>query len=345
MMSGSSLMSGQVAVEIFFVISGFYMSLILRTKYQYRPGTFFLNRALRLYPAYALVLLMTWAWTAVIWLYLGHLPASGTSDAYAAMSSWQSAAITFSNLTMIGQDVLRLLYYKIGSGFYFMHASPFDTSGAYVGDSADGAKWVGEFQKIGQAWSLGIEVWFYALAPMLVRLRARSLLAIAILSFGLRGAMRTGDATSFFAYFFFPANLGFFLIGILLDRWTKALSMPRSAAQIALPLAFSYSIICSTAFPASDWLQYALILLIPSLFTLTKKSHWDGEIGNLSYPVYLCHGLVIGTLTTVHVRSALIAIVATILLSAAIYRLLECPIDTYRQEIVRRSKEAAHVPA
>jgi hypothetical protein len=54
----------------------------------------------------------------------------------------------------------------------FMHASPFDQSGIYVGDAPDGAKWVGEFQWIGQAWSLAIEAWFNMLIPFFVRLRS-----------------------------------------------------------------------------------------------------------------------------------------------------------------------------
>ena len=48
------------AVQCFFVISGFYMSLVLNGKYG--PGTYWLfvsNRILRLWPSYLIVLLLS----------------------------------------------------------------------------------------------------------------------------------------------------------------------------------------------------------------------------------------------------------------------------------------------
>src|SRR5450759_1833879 len=53
---------GQVAVQSFYIISGFYMSLILNEKYVGKNKSyklFITNRFLRLYPIYWTVLLLT----------------------------------------------------------------------------------------------------------------------------------------------------------------------------------------------------------------------------------------------------------------------------------------------
>ncbi|HEX6001564.1 MAG TPA: acyltransferase family protein, partial [Hyphomicrobiaceae bacterium] len=55
---GFLLLPGNLAVELFFIISGFYMSWVLTEKYDTKTwggiGTFYQNRFLRLWPAFAL---------------------------------------------------------------------------------------------------------------------------------------------------------------------------------------------------------------------------------------------------------------------------------------------------
>src|SRR3954451_14766869 len=54
--------TSDVAVQSFFVISGFYMALVLNEKYG--PGCYWLfisNRLLRLWPTYAVVLVLSFA--------------------------------------------------------------------------------------------------------------------------------------------------------------------------------------------------------------------------------------------------------------------------------------------
>ena len=53
---------GPIAVQAFFVLSGFLMTLVMHTSYDYSPsgfGRFWLNRILRLYPIYIVSLLLT----------------------------------------------------------------------------------------------------------------------------------------------------------------------------------------------------------------------------------------------------------------------------------------------
>ena len=90
------------------MISGFYMSLILRSKYR-DVGTSYFNRFLRLYPAYSLITVMTVVMFGATWLYLGRIPTNTWMVYYADMAPWQAASIVLSNWTMVGQDVLRAL--------------------------------------------------------------------------------------------------------------------------------------------------------------------------------------------------------------------------------------------
>jgi len=59
---GSTLVGGKIAVQSFYIISGFYMSLILNEKYVGKFNSYFLflsNRFLRLFPIFWVVLILT----------------------------------------------------------------------------------------------------------------------------------------------------------------------------------------------------------------------------------------------------------------------------------------------
>jgi peptidoglycan/LPS O-acetylase OafA/YrhL len=55
---GKLMPPGDIAVQLFFIISGFYMALILNTKYKSHTLAFYKNRFLRLYPIYFFVLIV-----------------------------------------------------------------------------------------------------------------------------------------------------------------------------------------------------------------------------------------------------------------------------------------------
>ena len=159
-----TLIPGNLAVEVFFSISGFYMSLILTEKYRERT-TFYFNPFLRLYPVYLIVCLGTWVWFFIAWIYIGRIPTNSWVEAYQQMSWWQLASLIASNWTMVGLDLPSLFHFKGQEGFLLFHFPA-------AADAPDGAKWAGEFRTIGQAWSIGVEIWFYLLAPFLVALRS-----------------------------------------------------------------------------------------------------------------------------------------------------------------------------
>src|SRR5277367_117835 len=72
---GIGLVQGMRAAEMFFVLSGFYMALVLHEKYN-RPGSwrlFLQQRFLRLYPTYFLILVFCLTAYGVLYLATGKL--------------------------------------------------------------------------------------------------------------------------------------------------------------------------------------------------------------------------------------------------------------------------------
>jgi len=229
--------SGEWAVRVFFVISGFYMSLALSSKYG-DARTFWLNRALRLYPTYLLFVLIYWAWYFFTWMWLHKPPYGDWQVRYAAMEWWQAGLLVISNWTMIGQDIPCLFNFSPVTGF------------TYPGSPDALVDWAGRLRTIRPAWSLGTEAWFYLLVPFLVRLRTLHLLAIGTLSFST-----FLFAPVFIAQFSLPTNLQFFIVGMLSFRHsTLSMTFFKATAKrrfdqflgnLSYPIYISHSIIAA----------------------------------------------------------------------------------------------------
>src|SRR5581483_5970412 len=92
------LLHGSVAVVCFFVISGFYMAMVLTEKYD-SCGQFYLARLVRLYPAYIamLVALVAWYWLRI-------------PDFFSPRSPF----LWMMNLFVFGQDLYELMNNIVG---------------------------------------------------------------------------------------------------------------------------------------------------------------------------------------------------------------------------------------
>ena len=328
--------AGGEAVQLFFVISGFYMALILEKKY-HRAPLFYSNRLLRLYPSYALVLVASIAWFLLDWAYIHHRPPPlWIADADRQMQWWQWTALQFSNLTMLGLDIPSLFHWKAGEGFLFMH---------FRADAApDGAQWMGWYPWVRQAWSIGSEIWFYLSIPFIVRWRPSAQIGLAILSCALMIYLgRFWPLTGFF----FPANLWLFLSGALLFKCYRA--RPNWLTLIPGELALLYILVAGVlvGLVENSMMHVAILasiaITIPILFQAFGSRQWDQRIGELSYPVYLVHLLVIGVLAaSLHLQSELLDVPVTLAVSYLLVRFIETPVDAYRQ---RRVSDAATVAA
>jgi peptidoglycan/LPS O-acetylase OafA/YrhL len=99
---------GQVPVELFYIISGFYMALVLNEKYV-GPGSgraFYANRMLRLLPAYWVMACVA----LVIYLYIYFVTGGGfiawIVELAGKAATWKALWFSVSNTLLVGIDWL-----------------------------------------------------------------------------------------------------------------------------------------------------------------------------------------------------------------------------------------------
>jgi peptidoglycan/LPS O-acetylase OafA/YrhL len=264
---------GTNSVEIFFLISGFYIALILDKTYKSKK-MFYLNRALRLYPIYLIVCFC---------VILTALFREGVAQNLFGYSPFVLAISTFSNLTMIGIDWL-MFFDTANGGIHF-------TGSVVSGDRMRDLLWVAP------AWSLGIEITFYALAPYLCKVRSKFLLALIGAIIVCRLSFNQSSlnfAESPFDSRFFPFELPFFLTGILLYRFKRD-----SKFEFKLPLRYVYLLLVA-CFIIFDFVRQKFdlsrvssmsILIFATIVVvlLCENNEFDRKLGEISYPIYISH--------------------------------------------------------
>jgi len=332
------LFGGTNAVEIFFMLSGFYMALVLDGKYGTASwteiSTFYLSRFFRLWPTFLLTTLAGYALWLVHYVRLGHAPmAAGPIMEWAGVPF--AIAARFSNVFMIGQDVPSWFHVSEAGGLRLTFGMPWTLP--------DGSLWAGYAREIGPAWSIGTEIWFYLLAPFLMRARSAALLVLAAAGLGLRYYMV--EMRGLTGYFFFPTQLPLFLAGALAYR-ARDTTFLKHRAMALLPLIVVLGWTAAQWVVSIDrmfnWAFYLVIALgLPALFASTKDYARDRTIGELSYPVYIVHMLLAGLLSATLRRWNLTATGELLLLlvlpvSYAIFQFVERPVDRWRQTIATR---------
>lgn len=285
---GMEMVQGNAAVECFFIISGFYMAMILTETYSGQPGNFFKARILRIFPMYWMVLA-----TAVIGLWM-----RGYQPDVSPMSAGTWLAVVASNVLLFTQDVFQFL--QVGQDGSLL----LDLSRSQSG------KTTGLFP-VPQAWTLALEVTFYLVAPLLVKVRTRWLILIMLASFGLREAHLYLMIFDAWTYYFFPFQVGFFVAGMVSYRLRGFLAIGhRPAIGIAAIVVTSVMIFLGDAPRINSLLYLTVAVSLPAIFSASRGWNWDNAVGQLSYPIYLCHIEVITFWAGANPRAALIASVA-----------------------------------
>lgn len=332
-------MGAGLAVQGFFVVSGFYMALVLDGKYR-STRLFHSNRLLRLAPTYFVMMAI-----AGLALFGFGVTATATPEIFRAAYGHPltAAVMVFENLFVLGQELL--YWMRLGED----GALSFDLSGNGLPSETSAVGW--QALLVPQSWSLSMELMFYALAPFLARLSWRWLAAIAAASVALRLAGHALPVEyGLWQGRFFPTALFLFVFGMLGYRLSPlARRAPKLLGRL-MALATLALIVGLPMLPLANeqgrWLVYvALALATPFVFEAFRHSALDRWIGDLSYPMYLCH-LVIVALVLIYEPpfAAWTAIAATLLLSALLLVLVEQPVDRWRQRRAGATREPAAAP-
>lgn len=348
---------GDIAVRVFFVISGFYMALILSEKY--REDTprgrwlFYSNRALRIYPllwiALAFELGVTALFVAAGHVYTGNhwLP---PVQLLAEHGNWGALAVlAITQVTSLGVDVV-----------YLFNVTPEGAMVPYTGVAQTGGYRGWSLFPMGQLWTVSCELLFYLCAPWLNRLRTRWLclgLVASILAAYLIYRVLPKPVASVASGFLCVMQGTCFLAGMLSyrltkTRWMQAPGAVRWGCVVALAAGLAgFSYLSQYHYGRASLALYAVAALaLPFLFQASASSSWDRHLGDLSYPVYLLHVTVIrageawglntwlGTSAGGKLGFALLAAGVTCLLAAVLVRMVDSRIDAWRQ---RRLTQAA----
>lgn len=338
---GAYLMTGgPVAVQAFFLVSGFYMGLVLNERYATPADNvrFWKARAIRIYALYF----------AFLALYLGAFWVAEVQGGRSPLSVWSESPLplydklflALLNLTVVGQDLT--LYLAEVHGHFALTGDGLHRGGAEVF----------RFMAIPMAWSLSLELTFYAIAPFLVRRPTGQIAAMAALSLAARvaAALAGWDADPF-SYRFFPFELALFLGGVLAYRAWKAwpglwdgrparlLALMAGADLLAYPWLLGDWSDKPFFTPARVGTLLLLACALPAIHAWTRNDARDRRLGELSYPLYLSHFLVLGAIggigplaSNLTLRTLAVALVS-LLVSWAVVRFVDAPVEAWRRRV------------
>ena len=331
--TGTFLFPAPSAVISFFVISGFYMALILDGKYTSKIH-FYINRALRIFPIYWLMLFLT--------------VALGLAKSYFNIGSGDNAILHYfhysahlsgiEELTEGTNFVLRNLTLILSKDYFSITEN---LAGGYL--------------FLYQAWSLQIELLFYFLAPFILRTNKNFLFFTAlyfILFYGLIEPLTYSispnvQSLRFLNYFIY------FLLGVCSYKYIYLKIQhikPTFITKILFLMFLGYLLfyqlvpgrIVEQDFYTGLLYYIPFAVAISFFFLLTKNSKWDRFIGELSYPIYMSHFVVAKIIyslphSNLPLLNAAIITALTIAFSLILIVLIQNPIDKFRHGKLKKN--------
>ncbi len=346
---GYTIASGVIAVQIFYMISGFFMALVLSEKkiVYASKRIFYLNRFIRIYSTYYVVLAFCIFIYLVMYVRSHEGPLALIESNLSLLTTPDKLWLAFTNLFIFGIE--SSLFMSIGRhGLILSSAGPVDAVWPMI--------------LVVPAWSIGLELLFYIIVPFLSKLKSGWLVAIVALSLALR-IFLSGLGFSYdpWNYRFFPLEIAFFISGMLSYRASEYIlaamnSKTKKVAAVAVILCVCLSHPAlnvlhklSISGELFRWPLYAFVLVaLPALFSETRHSKWDSKLADFSYPLYLIHWPIIMLYASIagverralnwHTAPAAATIcVAVSLVSAWILiRIVEAPTNIFRDKLTRR---------
>jgi len=338
------LVGGRLAVQLFYVISGFLISYVLTAtdNYQGATGKFYANRFLRLFPIYLAVAALTLT---------AHIVSGGSFfRLYESLPFSAEVFLFLSNLFIFGQDWL--MFFGIR-----------DSALAFTGSFANSDVPLYKGLLVPQAWTLGVEMSFYLVAPFILRSPRRLLMLLAA-SLALRAVLSAtgGGRSDPWTYRFFPTELALFLIGSLshqvvlprMKAWTQRVKrLPELGTGILFLYVLAHFSIGIHPTVRDGLAVLLFAALLPLAFLFQSRHRLDKAIGELSYPLYICHMLVIMAFSwLMHdvqehqpMLFAAMAITGCIGVSAVLNYLIADPVERLRSRLRTDAKGAGTSPA
>ena len=342
---GFSFLDGELAVECFFIISGFYMALVLNEKYNYKGsyGTFIQQRFLRLYPLYFVIGVLIVGIEGVVTYFSPHpfgVYAFWLKEPY-CVTFLSSCYYALVNLAILGLDSLWFFYQDAVTGQLYLTsvAIPNATPCFY-------------YTVNGPSWTLAVEMTFYLLAPFLVRKPVKVQAAFMLASFALRCFFfmtTTPKAAGNWLFHFSPSLLCFFMAGSIGYRFyasNRAKFEEMAGKYVWVFWACGALCLIQGRVPLlKEYFSYffvpAAILLVPFLFALTRSNHRDRLLGELSYPYYLIHyQIIVTTEYFLHENYNFlfgpVCALVTLGLACFFYQVIELRTEHYRERLFQK---------
>ena len=291
------LLSSEVAVRSFFVVSGF---LIFKSyEDSSSAGSYFGKRLRRIYPAYGFVI-----------------------------CSCAVLGVFFSSFTWQAYFGMGFIKY-IAANLVFLNFLSLDLPGVFSHNTLTAVN--------GALWTLKIEVMFYLLVPLMVWAMRRfgyllvlvALYALSVLYFEVAGAMaqRTGSAIYLEIQRQLPGQLTYFLAGALGYYYLPVFNK----------YGWRLVVLAALAFALQAWLPWVLVgplalatLVIYAACVAPCVGNF-GKYGDFSYGIYILHFPLLQTLVALGcfrggaVGTLVLATVLLLLLAVLLWKFVEQP--------------------